>query len=159
MNIKKTIILLVGLVLPVGIFLFLKIFGENKFDVQPLFQTELPAEIKGCGEVTVPYTLPAEIVQEFSTKESMVSVVLVGSELERLSRVQDQFGSDPVSIMRVEAGASRGGKSLKDCVFLLTAPYDVVLLDQQGVIRGQYSSDDRNEVDRLILEISIMLNK
>jgi hypothetical protein len=51
------------------------------------------------------------------------------------------------------------GKSLKDCVFLLHDPYDIVLFDKQGFIRGQYYSGDRDEIDRLILELSIILNK
>ncbi len=159
MNIKKVIILIAGLVLPVGIFLFLKIFGENKFEVQPLFQTELPAEIKDCGDLTLPYTIPTEIVNEFNADEIGVSVVLVETDRAKLSRILDQFSGDPVSVTTVEANASRNGKSLKDCVFLLRPPWDVVLFDQQGVIRGQYYSGDRDEIDRLILEITIILNK
>ena len=37
--------------------------------------------------------------------------------------------------------------------------FDLVLLDNEGTIRGQYVSDDREEMDRLITELSILLKK
>lgn len=159
MNVKKVVILVVGLVLPVGIFLFLKIFGENKFEVTPLFQTEQPASAAECGTVTLPYHIPEEIVTAFIKKEGEVSIVIVESELSLLSRIFDQFSGDPVSVKRIETSATIGGKPLKECAFLLNDPYDIVLFDEHGFIRGQYYSGDREEVDRLIIEVSIILNK
>ncbi len=159
MNIKKVVILVVGLVLPIGIFLFLKIFGENKFEVVPLFQTELPASAKDCRDIQFPYFIPTEIVDKFITKENGVSVVLMDSDLAVLSRIFDQFSSDPVSIKKIDASTTMLGKSLKTCVFLLHDPYDIVLFDKQGIVRGQYYSGDRDEIDRLILELSIILKK
>ena len=159
MNIKKAVILIVGFVLPIGIFIFLKIFGENKFEVVPLFQSELPASAIDCNDSTLPYIIPAQVVGQFITKENGVSVVLVDSDVSVLSRIFDQFSSDPVSIKKIEASDVAMGKSLKACVFLLDDPNDIVLFDKQGFIRGQYNSEDRDEIDRLILELSIILNK
>jgi hypothetical protein len=159
MNIKKIVILILGLVLPVGIFLFLKFFGENKFEVQPLFQTELPADIKDCGDLSVPYNIHEEIVAGFHPKENDINVVLVDNDLATLSRVFDQFSSDPVNIIKIDDSATMDGKSLKSCVLLLSSPNDIVLFNNQGIIYGQYSSDDRDEIDRLIIELSIILKK
>jgi hypothetical protein len=47
----------------------------------------------------------------------------------------------------------------KKCVFLLKEPFDLVMVDRAGVIRGQYTSNDREEVDRLIMEITIILKR
>jgi hypothetical protein len=45
------------------------------------------------------------------------------------------------------------------CIFLLKAPYDVVMIDRKGLIRGQFVSDNREEIDRLMTEIDIILKK
>jgi len=47
----------------------------------------------------------------------------------------------------------------KTCIFLLKKPYDVVLIDRKGLIRGQFVSDNREEIDRLITEVDIILKK
>ena len=49
------------------------------------------------------------------------------------------------------------GMQLKECVFLLNESYDMVLVDKYGFIRGQYLSSDRDELDRLIMEVAIIL--
>jgi hypothetical protein len=86
-------------------------------------------------------------------------VVLVDKDLATLSRVFDQFSSDPVNIIKIDDSATKGGKSLKSCVLLLSSPNDIVLFNNQGIIYGQYSSDDRDEIDRLIIELAIILKK
>ncbi len=159
MNFKKAIILFVGLVLPIGIFLFLKMFGENKFEVQPLFQTELPESVENCETILLPYSIPEEIVRGYINEEGELSVVLVGGDVSSLSRIFDQFSGDPVKVQRIETSAMKDQVSLKNCIFLLHDPYDVVLFDRKGLIRGQYYSTDRDEIDRLILELSILLKK
>lgn len=159
MKVGKALVILTALVLPIGIFLFLKIFGENKFEVAPLFQTELPEVASGCSTITTPYLIPGEIVDRYIKTENELSVIVVDSEVSVLSRIFDQFSGDPVKVKRIESSETMAGQSLKECVFLLYGPYDIVLFDKQGFIRGQYYSGDRDEIDRLILELSIILNK
>ena len=48
---------------------------------------------------------------------------------------------------------------LKKCVFFLKDRYDLVLVDRAGLIRGEYISDDREEVDRLLMELAILFKK
>jgi hypothetical protein len=50
-------------------------------------------------------------------------------------------------------------EKLKRCVFFLSDVQDLVLVDATGVIRGQYLSTDRDEMDRLITEIAIILKR
>lgn len=159
MKVGKALVILIALVLPIGIFLFLKIFGENKFEVTPLFQTELPEIASGCNTITSPYVIPAKIVDNYIKTEHELSVVIIDSEVSKLSRIFDQFSGDPVKVKRIESSEKISGQSLKTCVFLLHDPYDIVLFDKQGFIRGQYASTDREEIDRLILELSIILKK
>ena len=48
---------------------------------------------------------------------------------------------------------------IKRCVFFLTDSLDLVLIDKDGLIRGQYISSDREEMDRLLTETSILLKQ
>jgi hypothetical protein len=51
------------------------------------------------------------------------------------------------------------GEQLKRCIFFLSGSQDLVLLDQNGAIRGQYVSQERKEMDRLVTELSILLKQ
>jgi hypothetical protein len=49
--------------------------------------------------------------------------------------------------------------NLKDCVFFLKEPYNSVLIDDQKRIRGYYKLGDRAEMDRLEVELKILLKE
>ena len=51
---KKTIFLILTLAIPVSIFLFLKIFGTNEFEVPFLFEKGVP----GCPNDSIPHKVP-----------------------------------------------------------------------------------------------------
>ena len=51
---KKTLFLFLALVLPIGIFLFLKFFGRNEFSVEPLYTRVYPEVTEGCTASKVP---------------------------------------------------------------------------------------------------------
>lgn len=158
MNIKKIIILFVGFVLPIGIFLFLKIFGENKFEVAPLFQSELPVINTDCPSIKAPYKVPDEITGIFVSQGNELGLVaVVDSKGELPTRLMEEFANDPIVINEIENSTSMFGLKLSECVFLLNDSYDMVLVDKFGIIRGQYDSGDRDELDRLIMEVAIIL--
>lgn len=159
---KQVLYLFVALLLPTGIFLFLKIFGKNEFEVKPLYQDAAGPVQAGCYPVQVPYHLPDSIFsQVWNAKDSLVLVTfseLKGESLTQLERVRKDFQQDALA----ELPASRIGKDLgflKKCIFLTPEPFDLVLVDKHGRLRGQYLSSDREEVDRLITEIAIILKK
>jgi hypothetical protein len=74
----------------------------------------------------------------------------------QLQRAVDAFISDPV---KITSSNPLTHTSWKECVFFLREPFDVVLVDRRGVIRGQYAASDRDEMDRMITEITILLKK
>jgi len=47
----------------------------------------------------------------------------------------------------------------KNCVLFLKGPADMVVVDRRGRLRGQYILADREEVDRLLTEVSIILKR
>src|SRR5690606_26275936 len=73
-----------------------------------------------------------------------------------LQRVVEHFQSDPLVVTSTNGLTN---PSWRKCVFFLQEPFDVVLVDRRGAIRGQYDSKDRDEIDRLITEATIILKK
>jgi hypothetical protein len=160
MNSKKNILLFLALLLPGLIFVMLKMFGKNQFDVEPLYQTTAPDLPGRCANVTLPYGIPDSVMTKLSfDADSLVCIHFNSSSGEanaQLQRAVDAFVSDPV---KITSSNSLTHDSWKECIFFLKEPFDVVVVDRRGKIRGQYVASDREEIDRMITEITILLKK
>ena len=159
---KKSIFLFLALILPVLIFLFLKFFGKNEFAVKPLF-TENDSEIpQGCLPVSFPYHVADSALRQLDLREDSLVLVLFGEPDEegkiQVNRIMDEISKYGIRMIRFPVLGEKVIQ-MKKCIFFLTEPLDLVLVDRVGVIRGQYKSDDREEVDRLFMEITILLKK
>jgi len=161
MNLKKPILLFLALLFPACVFLFLKFFGKNEFAVPPLYTDSVPEGAKECGvTVALPYHIADHVKSSlFLSQDSLVLVhfgeVTTGAE-KQLERVSNEYGK-AIKLQRIPASDST--IRLKSCVFFLKDRYDLVLVDHVGLIRGQYISDDREEVDRLLVELAILYKK
>jgi hypothetical protein len=158
---KKALFLFLALLLPVGIFIFLRIFGKNQFDVAPLHQEgiiEMPAS---CNlKYTAPYTVPDSVMNMINTGNTSLAILNFSKEDSVLQRVLDEVGETEIRIMSPSTLASLHNIDfIKSCILLLKAPYDIVLIDDQKRIRGYYKASDREEIDRLIIELNIILKK
>jgi len=159
---KKPVFLFLALLLPILVFLFLKFFGKNEFAVRPLFQDAAPEPQPGCQHVKVPYHIPDSVLRSLTFEQDSLLVLWFAEQMEydnkQLRRVSNELRNDRI---RNEVVASNDQKmqAWKACIFLLKKPYDVVLIDRKGRIRGQFVSDNREEIDRLITEVDIILKK
>lgn len=161
---KKSGFLLLALVLPVLVFTFLKFFGKNEFVVEPLFQTDESKLPPGCAGINIPYNVPDSAYLALKQKheeDSLLVIFYEGTANDvkasdgQLIRLAEYLQLDTgVGFMRI----SEKSKSM-ECTLLLNAPLDLVLLDDQKRIRGQYNSNDRDEVDRLMTELDIILKR
>ncbi|MFZ6008864.1 MAG: hypothetical protein ACOYXT_00835 [Bacteroidota bacterium] len=160
---KKIFLLFCALVLPIGIFIFLKFFGKNEFAVKPLFVDEAPVGAADCAPVSLPYHVPDSILQNIIRINDSLAIVYFESAQPaagakaQLERITVEFANDPLNIIELAPSAEQERK--KKCVFFLSGINDLVLVDQKGLIRGHYTANDREEVDRLNTEISIILKK
>lgn len=159
---KKGVFLFLALLLPICIFLFLKFFGKNEFAVRPLFQDAAPQPQEGCEQVKIPYHIPDSIFNTLSFERDSLLLLwfddLTEGGMRQFRRVSKELGKDPVKNQRVVL-TDQKMQAYKTCIFLLKKPYDVVLIDRKGLIRGQFVSDNREEIDRLITEVDIILKK
>lgn len=159
---KKIILLILALLLPACIFLMLKMFGKNQFDVTPLFTEEIPELSSECAQrkIAVPYHIPDSVLNRLPfNSDSLLCIHFDDGSAEandQLQRVVEQFGNDP---LQVTSSNSLTNSNWRQCIFFLKEPFNVVVVDRKGRIRGQYEAEDRDEIDRLITEVTILLKK
>ena len=161
MKLKKSILLFLALLFPACVFVFLKFFGKNEFIVPPLYTEDYPDGMKECGvSITLPYHIPEHVKSSLPlSRDSLVLIhfgELTADSQNQLDRVSNEYGK---AIILQRMPASDSTMHLKKCVFFLKDRYDLVLVDRAGLIRGQYISDDREEVDRLLMELAILFKK
>lgn len=184
---KKVFFLFLALLLPVAVFVFLKLFGKNEFAVTPLFQDSISSPA-GCDLFTYqfPYVIPDSILTElgWSNGDSIMLVVLDDKIKEKrylkhsqIQRIQEEFSLEKFSIVCiVENGESQWLTSLpkpvkifelpnesfvtlRNCIFLLSESDDAIIIDSKKRIRGQYNLDSMEDGDRLVVhEMNILLN-
>ena len=159
---RKNLYLFIALLLPRCVFIFLKLFGKNEFAVAPLFVDVMPEVQPGCAAVSIPYHTPDSIVQKLDFKNDSLVLISFGEPnqegINQLKRVDEQHQSDPIHQVHIPSSDYRY-TTWNNCIFFLKEPFDLVLVDRKGVIRGQYTSNDLDEMDRLITEITIILRK
>jgi hypothetical protein len=161
MKLKKAVFLFLALLFPVCIFVFLKYFGKNEFTVPALFADVHPEGISDCGiTIMLPYHIPDSVQESLQLPKDSLILIHFGEDStesqQQLTRVKHEYGNEmPLKFLH----ASDSISYLRKCIFFLTGGYDLVLLDGDGVIRGQYKAGDREEVDRLLMEIAILLKR
>lgn len=159
---NKVIFLFLAFLLPVLIFLFLRFFGKNEFAVEPLYSTEAPEVPSGCSPVSIPYHVPDSIKKSLALENDTLTLLVFGKPDKeaktQLARIDEEFAGDALHKKIIEPTYPEY-TSLKQCIFFLKEPFDLVLVDRSGTIRGQYVNNDREDVDRLLTEIAIILKK
>ena len=162
MKSTKAIFLFLALILPICIFLFLKFFGRNEFDVKPLFWDSPPTADGSCPAVAVPYIVHDSIRSQLLSGNDSLVVIAFNDETDvdaanQIKRIKDETVNLPIGLLTL-SGSERH-LFWKNCVLLLKGPEDMAVVDRQGRLRGQYILADREDVDRLLTEVSIILKR
>lgn len=158
---RKLIFLISALVLPVAVFLFLKMFGRNEFRVPPLHQEgQITAPAECHYSYATPYTVPDSIADQLKI-DNRDSLYVIGFDRKvdtALKRVSTEFAHAPVRLLPPVTFHDRSDLNvLQRCVLLMKPPASIVMVDHNRRIRGYYDASDRDEVDRLLVEIDIIL--
>src|SRR5689334_310504 len=151
----KFIILFAALLLPALIYVFLKSFGKNEFDVPVLYQDAVAAP-GGCAsyEYTTPYVVPENVLTALQWSPGKVNVFVVGDMASSiLLRAFEEFPEMGFKVNEV----ARESRPIATCALLLQPPFNTAVVDSQGRIRGQYDIGNREDLDRLVVEMKIML--
>lgn len=187
----KGILLFLLILLPVLIFLFLKIFGANQFDIPVLYSNGVgdTLQYNTCIDRNErAYVVENPLINTGKNKvihfERMDGPVLK-TRLEELEKVQDVFYNNTnihlttyLNTSSINPDAIKGydhritfmdqfwsfeqldsslWAKLKFCDLVMSdLDNRVVLVDAKNQIRGYYNIMEREETDRLILELRIL---
>jgi hypothetical protein len=184
----KKLILLVAFALPVLIFIFLKMFGQNQFSVEPLFQSGavlvdsecgrpasyLPADTQDQGYRT-PYVVPREVLKSLGWNSSdSLTLYAMGQVNNQVTlafkRLSEKYTPEELRLWQITTDTTNLWENnvvrnvvtldqLSHCFFLMPDGTNTVMVDGKGRIRGQYTIDDRKDFDRLVVETRIILKK
>lgn len=154
---KKAIFLFLALLLPVTVFVFLKLFGKNEFAVPAFYQDKAP--VTECQfEYKAPYQVADSVMRLLHSDVDADLYLLHFSQLS--SRMQQEINLNEVGMVdatRIWDTSQRA--HLRKCILAVPKSEDLILVDKEGKIRGYYLSTDREEVDRLLMELEILLKK
>lgn len=147
----KKIILFVALPLPVLVFLFLKFFGKNEFDVPVYWKDGI--NVSGCNPHLGPYVLPDSALNAWGWKKEKATLIVLNEAgiKENLARVADLFDKGDYATIKVS--------DVPSCLLLAGDSSKVVLVDDDKRIRGYYTPTTRKETDRLAVELRILLKQ
>ncbi len=160
---KKFIYLLLALILPIGVFVFLRMFGKNEFTI-PVYYEQGVSDLQPSCTFTypVPYTIPDSIMQRIGWASDKLVVLLVADTSSvvdlGLKHLQEEFEVNDFQII-YPSGENDSWDHWYACFFFLKRPWSAVLIDSEKRIRGYYAPNSREEVDRLIVEMKILLKK
>ena len=163
---KKLLYLFLALLLPGLIFIFLKYAGKNEFDIPVYYEQGVDNPPSDCEQIYArPYHLPETMLHFTSPKVPAANVLVFSNDdlnfAKLKSEIDDEFGQGTVWL---EDAHTLMKDSLKyeqwrKCIFLIRDPWQTVLFDELGRIRGYYDPRLREEQDRLRVELKILLNK
>ncbi len=202
----KSIVLFILLAFPVLIFIFLKLFGVNQYDLPVYYSQGVDTTFTDCEFSNQPHLIPDYVLPQLSGKE-LKGAQVSGSytvyyfsqnttdrnytnTIDQLARVQGSFDAWKLLNFVMISNAKQSNEfdenansfvndnldnwyytyanpvytnQLARCGLILQ--YDasdtnvnqvVILVDNNGAIRGYYAMNDEEEVDRLIVELKIL---
>lgn len=159
---KKQLFLFIALLLPIAVFVFLKMFGRNEFNVPVLHQDSIPVNSRDCNiRYTTPYRVADSLMSRIKRNgsDSLFAIYFEGTPGEAMERLFVEFGADALAIIPSRDVGAADLTFLKTCILLMEKQMSVALIDHNNRIRGYYDAADREDVDRLIVEIKIILKK
>jgi hypothetical protein len=159
----KLLFLILALILPVGIFVFLKLFGKNEFDVPVLHADSVEAPVDCPFNYSAPYVIHDSIAArlKINSADSLYVIYFDPSLRVQAQRVSVEFNNASIRIISTAelSVLDTDPEILRKCILLMPASSSMVLVDHRRRIRGYYDGSDRDEIDRLIVEIKIILKE
>lgn len=137
-------------------------FGRNEFNVPALHQDSIPVRSVDCHiRHTTPYRVADSVMAHIkgNANDSLFVVYFDATPGEAMERLSVEFQADALAIIPAPDVGAADMSFLKTCILLMEKEMSVALIDHNNRIRGYYDGADRDDVDRLIVEIKIILKK
>lgn len=154
--------------------------GKNEFAVEPLHQTGAIKVSTECGVAyQTPYVVPQHVLTDlrWSNQDSLTLYVFDNTEFDEKAitiKLKEANTHPELQLHEVLSDSVMAAdaedrdpiikdavsiEQLQECFFVFEKDKNAVLVDKRQRIRGYYDLSSREEVDRLALEIKIILRK
>lgn len=162
-RVQKIIFIFVILVMPVVTYLFLRGFGENKFTL-PYFYFDVMTRNE-CAQKDSVYSVP----QQFIEINKLALPMVIGFRTAEISKYEqdlDEVLANYRGINFYELPSELAQEDVLNCILYLgegkhiaePIPFKFVMVDEKRHIRGYYALNDLAEIERLDMELDILLN-
>jgi hypothetical protein len=153
----KKIVLFVALGVPILVFIFLKMFGKNEFEVPVFYAEGVHRTIPGCNPWPTPYVLPDSTLNAWGWTGAKATLIIVNEKgIEKnLTRIADLFEPGDYATVKIPVASY----DVATCMLLAGDSSRVVMIDDKKRIRGYYTPTTGKERDRLAVEIRILLKQ
>ena len=157
---RKPLIVILVFLVPIGVFLFLRYFGKNEFDIPVFYVDKIEGKTNCNFEYEVPYFIADSLSSILQLGRSK-SVLIVDSSVVKkdISILMEDFSKEELSVVFLVDLSKEESSQLKKCILLLPDNSSSVLVDDKRQIRGYYSLPSRDEMDKLDVELKVLLKK
>lgn len=196
----KAGVLLIILAIPVFVFLFLKSFGVNHYQVPLYYTADTTVSFPDCPDLNLPHQVKFQensdhsfIIRDSYLVFAMVDAIQPGQEssekvgqLARLTNAVPDDSYQVITFTNIDPDKFKSTfegiyhssdqwhlknvnenvlQNFSRCGLLLPKEQTnfsnnlFVLVDPDGMIRGYYQGTSREEIDRLVLELKILIRE
>jgi hypothetical protein len=157
---RKTIFLTLALILPILVFLFLKFFGQNKFEIPVYYQDAIEKPTNCSIDFRAPYSVSDSLLSALGVDSHRACFILFKNMTgENDIRLREEVQQNKLQVVYLSEVLRKEEESQMRCAFLLPDKFNSVLIDEKRRIRGYYAVDSRDETDRLLVELKILFNE
>ncbi len=155
----KWVYLFLAFFLPIGLTFFLQFFGKSEFNIPVYYESGVSADsLTDCHyQYAAPYVIPDSVKNKLSKGVKGAMLVTIDSGVlaaKNFARVKEELTDGQYTFVVIN---QTDNNSLLSCVFFLNGQWTTLLIDDQKRIRGYYNPAKREDADRLIAEMKILL--
>lgn len=156
----KWVYLFLAFFLPIGLTFFLQFFGKSEFNIPVYYEKGIGADTLASEchyQYRAPYVIPDSVANKLAKGVTTAMLITIDSgslAKKNFDRVKEELTAGEFTFVLVNQANSN---SLLSCVLFLKGDWTTVLVDDHKRIRGYYNPAKREDADRLIAEMKILL--
>lgn len=155
----KWVYLFLAFFLPIGLTFFLQFFGKSEFNIPVYYEQGISTDsLPGCQfNYTKPYVIADSVLKRLSRNSKGAMLITTDSSVmatKNFDRIKEEIDYGQFTFVTLTQEKS---DPLVSCILFLNKSWTTILIDDQKRIRGYYAPASREEADRLIAEMKILL--